>query len=270
MGKLDEFFRKTLSGEESKSELEILDEIEGYLSSGDIQSAIDAVGLLETEHNRFLAMRMILMEMIRRVEENPDEDRKEFLTYLGKLINAMNAVTDPEHRALLSADTAVVFYYLGDELSGDMALKTALNLASGRDDVLSDIVRNLTRRGLLDKAGYVLTRVKDRERLDSALVSVAEILYRTGDVEKARLIIKHISNPFHRAMALYYIALIEANRDREAAAEIVEAAMKLAEKVKEPDARFELMLKLEGLRDVLEGNSISLSDILARKGHPQA
>ena len=267
MGRLDEFF-KALSGGKKRSELEVLENIEDYAAVGDFEKAIEEADSIETERNRFLAARLILREILKRLES--EEDKLEGVEgILESLVPLINSLTNPRHRALLTADLALILYYLGDELKADLSLKTAINLATGHDDVLIDIVRELVRRGLLEKAAGALKLVKDRDKLDSVLVTLAEIFYRMGDVERAKKAVKHIRNPFHKAMALYYLALVEASRDKAAAMALVDAAIKVAEGIGDPDARFELMLKLYDLKASLEGSSIRLVDVLKGEGTPQ-
>lgn len=260
MGRLDEFF-KSLSGEKKRSELEILENVEDYAAVGDFRSAIEEAESLKTERNRFLAVRLILREILKRLE-GEDEKPEDVEAVLQNLVPLINSLTNPRHRALLTADLALILYYLGDQFKGDLSLKAAINLATGHDDVLIDIVRELVRRGLLEKAAGALRLVKDRDKLDSVLVTIAEIFYRMGEVEKAKKVVKHIRNPFHKAMALYYLALVEAPRDNNTAMVLVDAAIKVAEGIENPDARFELMMKLYDLKASLEGKSISLADVL--------
>ena len=267
MGRLDEFF-KALSGEKKRSELEVLEEVEDYAAVGDFRRAIEAAGSIETERNRFLALRLILREILKRLESG-DENSEGVEEVLRDIVPLINSLTNPRYRALLTADLSLILYYLGDEFKGDLSLKTAINIATGYDDVLVEIVRELVRRGLLEKAAGALKLVRDRDKLDSVLVTIAEIFYRMGDVERAKKAVKHIRNPFHKAMALYYLALVEAPRDEETARKLLEAAIKVAEEIEDPDARFELMLKLYDLRASLEGKSIRLVDVLKREKSPQ-
>jgi len=267
MGRLDEFF-KALGGEKKRPELEILETVEDYTSVGDFERAIEAAGSLESERNRFLALRLILREILKKLENDPGES-KGVGEIFQRIVPLINSVSNPRHRALLTFDLALILYYLGDEFRGDLTLKTALNLARGHDDILLDMVRELVRIGLLDKARGALKMVKDRDKLDSVLVTIAEIFYRMGEVERAKNVIKHIKSPFHKAMALYYLALIESSRDRDTALTLLGAALKVAERVEDPDARFELMLKLYDLKNTLEGRSVSLTDVLNRReSHP--
>ncbi|WP_457750773.1 tetratricopeptide repeat protein [Thermococcus sp.] len=263
MGRLDEFF-KALGGEKKRPELEVLESVEDYVAVGDFGRAIEAANSLESERNRFLAARIILREVLKRLEKDSEEltDVREIFQEIVPLINS---ITNPRHRALLTFDLALILYYLGDEFKGDLTLKTALNLAKGYDDILLDMVRELVRRGLLEKASGALKMVRDRDKLDSVLVTIAEIFYRMGDVERAKNVIRHIKNPFHKSMALYYLALIESSRDRDTALTLLQAAVKVAEKIENPDARFELMLKLYDLKNSLEGHSVSLVDVLTRR-----
>ncbi len=268
MGKLDELF-KPLKREKERSEIEVLEEIEGYLDSGDISPAIEAIGYLEKEANIYLALRMILRAIRRRLGEDLSQDEVEELHSRVKgLIPIINGVFNTRFKALLMADLAVVLYSLDDELNADIALRTAINLAGGEADLLRDILQELIHNGLLDKAGYAMKMVSDRSKLDVVLSELAEMFYRANDVEKASKIIEHISSPFHRAMSLANIAELEANRDREKALELLDTAMKLAEAIKDDETRVELGIKLYSIQQEIEGKGFSLERILTRKEGP--
>jgi len=272
MGKLDEFFR-SLKGEKKRSELEVLEEIEASIRMGELESAIELAESLENESNRFLALRMVLRAIAERVKElassESDEEHLQEMRDLAKsLIPLINSILNRRYRMLLLADLAVLFYRLNDELNGDVALRTAINMAENSPDVIKDILFELIHSGLLRKAGYAMKMVRDREKLDVVLVHLAELFYRSGDIERAKLIIEHISNPFHRAMALYYIATIEGEKDPQRALKILDAAFNVAEKVKDPEARFELILKLYDLKGKLTGEMPSLGEILSKKEVP--
>ncbi len=182
----------------------------------------------------------------------------------------MNSLSNPHYRALLLGDLAVLFYLLNDEFNGDLAVKTAINLAGDRADIIRDVLMILINSNLLKKAGYAMKLVRDPpEKLDVVLAHLAEIFYREGgDVEKVAPILDHISSPFHRAMALYYMAQIESERDRDTALKILTAAFKVAEKIEDPETRFEVMLKLYDLKNSLLGQSLSLKDLLSGKEAP--
>ncbi|MCD6373502.1 MAG: hypothetical protein J7L37_08180 [Thermococcus sp.] len=267
MGKLDEFF-KVFSPEKKRSELEILEEVEDYAASGEFGRAIEEASLIETERNRFLAVRLILRRVLKQLE-NDEKNVSGVGEVLRGVVPLVNSLTNQRYKALLTADIALILYYLGDEFRGDLSLKTAINLAEGHDDVLLEIIRELVRRGLLEKAAGALKLVRDRDKLDSILVTISEMYYRMGDIEGAKKVVKHIKNPFHKAMALYYMALVEAPRDKEAARALLDAAIKVAERVEAPDARFELILKLYDLWIALEGESIRLTDVLKNERSPQ-
>ncbi len=266
MGKLDELFGR--SSDKKRSELEILEEIEDYVVVGDFEGAVELVGSLNTEINRFLALRLILRGILKEVEKG-EVKKEEVIGVLGVVVPLINSITNGRHRALLTFDTALILYYLGDSLRGDLSLKAAINLASGHDDVLVEMVRELVRRGLLEKAAGALKLVRDRDKLDSVLVTIAEIFHRMGEFEKAKEVVKHIKNPFHKAMALYYMAIVENSRNPEMAKTLIEGAIKVAEGINEPDARFEIMMKLYDLKATIEGSSIRLADILGKKKPPQ-
>ncbi|NJE46348.1 hypothetical protein E3E35_02750 [Thermococcus sp. GR7] len=274
MGKLDDFFKSIIGGKEKKSELEILEEIEEYLKMKEIDKALEQIKNLEKEHNIFLALRMVIRSIVEQLDKEEqtgtlnEEDVSRTRERIKEMIPAVNALFNPRYRALLMADLAILFYRLDDELNGDLALRTAINLAENHDDIIREILMNLIRLGLLDKAGYAMKMVRDPEKLDVVLVHLAEMFYRAGEVEKAKLIIKHIASPFHKAMALYYIASIEGTQNREEALRILEGAFKLAEEVEDPDARFELMLKLYDLKHSLLGEALNLREILSRREVP--
>ncbi|CAD5243883.1 hypothetical protein [Thermococcus camini] len=274
MGKLDEFF-KSLGGEKKRPELEILEEIEAYLHEGGIDEAIARLPEIKKEHNLFLALRMIVRAIVETLDE---AERRGALTdneiggikeRVRSLIPAVNGLFTKRYRAILLSDLAVLFYRLDDELNGDLALKTAINLAGDDADIVRDIIMGLVKRGLLAKAGYAIKMAKNQETIDVVLVNLAESFYLAGDEKRAALIVKHISNPFQRAMALYYMASVEGERDREKALRLLEAAFEEAEKVESSDARFELMLKLYDLKHSLLGESFNVRDVLSWKGVPQ-
>ena len=271
MGKLDEFFR-SLGERKKKSELEVLEDIENALRMGEIDNAIELTGELGSESNLFLALRMLLRSIRERLQEAREKGELDELERMKErvkeLIPTVNSLLNPRYRALLLGDLAVLFYLLNDELNGDIALRTAINLARNSADIIRDILMELINSGLLKKAGYAMKMVREPEKLDVVLVHLAEMFYRAGDVEKARLIIEHISSPFHRAMALYYLAEIEGKRNRDEALKILEAAFRIAEGIEDPEARFEVMLKLYDLKHSLLGQSLSLKDVLSRREAP--
>ncbi|ANF23087.1 hypothetical protein [Thermococcus piezophilus] len=274
MEKLDEFFKSLIGERNGKSDLEILEEIEGYLQTGGVDEAIAQLKNLEKEQNIFLALRMIMRSIVSQLDELnqlgtiTQEDLQKVHEKVKELIPIVNTVFNSRYRALLMADLSVLFYCLNDELNGDMALRTAIDLARNHDDVLRDIMMCFIRKGLLNKAGYAIKMVREPEKLNVVLVQLAEMFYRAGDMKKARLIIDHIASPFHKTMAFYYIAAIEAEHNKEEALKILDAAFQMAEKVKDPEARFELTLKLYELKHSILGNTFSLKEILSRKGGP--
>ncbi|WP_297068564.1 hypothetical protein [Thermococcus sp.] len=269
MGKLDEFF-KPLRREKGTSEIEVLEEIEGYLSSGEVFPAVEAINHLEKEANVYLALRMVLRTILRRLRENPpQEEVGKLYGTVKELIPLINGIFNSRFKALLLADLAVILYSIDDELNADIALRTAINLAGGEGDLLRDILRELIYSGLLDKAGYAMKMVRDRGKLDVVLSELAEMFYRAGDVKRATAILKHISSPFHRAITLANISEIEARRDRKKALELLDAAMRLAESINDDETRVELGIKLYSIRQEVEGKGFSLRKILARKEAPQ-
>ncbi|NJE09930.1 hypothetical protein [Thermococcus sp. MAR1] len=274
MGRLDEFFRSLGKKKKKRSELEILEDIEALIGIGDIGQAVELVGEIESESNRFLALRMILrsamdrLAELRRSKNEASVNIEDVRETVKTLIPLINSIFNPRYRSILLGDLAVLLYHLNDELNGDMALRTSINLAGESSDIIRDVLMELIKEGLLKKAGYAMKMVRDPEKLDVVLVHLAEMFYREGDVQRAKLIIDHISSPFHKAMALYYLAEIEGNRNREKALKILEAAFKIADKVEDPDARFELMLKLYDLKYALLGKALTLEDILSRREAP--
>ncbi len=272
MGKLDEFFKSLKERRKKRPEVEVLEDIESALRIGDLGQALGLTEEIETETNRFLALRMILRKIL-DIMTNPEEtaEQQDVQTMgdtVKEIIPLINSVTHRRYRAILLADLAVVLYLLNDELNGDFALKTAINLSQDSPDVLREILMELIRRGLLRKAGYAMKMVREPEKLDVVLVHLAELFYRAGDPERAKLIMDHISSPFHKAMALYYIASIEGENDRQKALKIIDAAFKVAEQVNDPEARFELILKLYDLKYSLLGEGLSLREILSRREAP--
>ncbi len=270
MGKLDEFF-KIKKEETGKSDLEILDEIEGALREGNIEYAVLQLRDIKKEHNLFLALRMIIRELTARLEdpEKPPLPVPDVRAKMKEITVVVNTLLNPAYRSILLADLAVLFYLLGDDMSGDMTLKVAVDLAINNFSVLKEILRNLLNRGLLEKAGYALKLVKDPEKLDMVLGQLAGMFYREGDVSRAMRVLEYIKNPFHKVMALYDIASVEAEKDSEEAKKILEVAFRMAEKIEDPNARFEVNMKLYDLKHSLEGDSLSLTDLLSKgEGHP--
>jgi predicted negative regulator of RcsB-dependent stress response len=111
-------------------------------------------------------------------------------------------------------------------------------------------------------------RVKDPEKLDVVLGQLAGIFYRKGMIDKAMRVLEYIGNPFHKVMALYEIASIEAEKNREEAMKVLDVAFTLAEKIDDPNARFEVNMKLYDLKHALEGDSVSLMDVLSNGENP--
>ncbi|QDA31058.1 hypothetical protein FH039_04805 [Thermococcus indicus] len=268
VSKLDEFFGSLGGKENKKSDLEILDEIEDSLKEGNIDQAILLLRDINKEHNLFLALRMVLREILSKDNLSGNASEAEVRSKIKELTLLVNTILNPLHRAVLMADIAIAFYRINDDFSGDLTLKAAIDLAINSTNILKEIILGLVNHGLLDKAGYAMNLVKDPEKLDVVLVQLAEKLYREGDLEKATRVLKHITHPFHKAMALYSIALIEADRNREDAKKILEVAFKVAEKIDDPHARFEVNMKLYDLKHRLEGTSVSLMSVLSGEGKP--
>ncbi|AHL21972.1 hypothetical protein [Thermococcus nautili] len=260
MGKLDELFG-VIKGK--RPDTEVLTEIEDRLLVDDVPGAIALLEELEKEQNVVIAVRMILRKILRMKESEETEVR--FVPLLKQLVPYINGVKNERYRALLLGELAMGFYIIGAELEGDFALKASINLALNHPDVLRDIIMGLINAGLFPKAGYAMKFVKDKEKLDVVLVHLAEVLYERGEAEKALAVIGHITSNFHRAVALLHLAQFEKDRDREKALQFVDWAIKLAERIEDPDARFELMLKLYDLRHEIVGEPLSLSELLARE-----
>ncbi|NJE48787.1 hypothetical protein [Thermococcus sp. 9N3] len=260
MGKLDELFG-VIKGK--RPDTEVLTEIEDRLLVDDVPGAIALLEELEKEQNVVIAVRMILRKILRMKESEETEVR--FVPLLKQLVPYINGVKNERYRALLLGELAMGFYIIGAELEGDFALKASINLALNHPDVLRDIIMGLINAGLFPKAGYAMKFVKDKEKLDVVLVHLAEVLYERGEAEKALAVIGHITSNFHRAVALLHLAQFEKDRDREKALQFVDWAIKLAERIEDPDARFELMLKLYDLRHEISGEPLSFSELLARE-----
>jgi len=261
MGKLDELFG-VIKGK--RPDTEVLAEIEDRLLVDDIPGAIALLEELEKEQNIVIAVRMILRKIL-RAKEAEDGQEGRFVPLLKGLVPYINGIKNERYRALLLGELAMGFYIIGAELEGDFALKASINLALNHPDVLRDIIMGLINAGLFPKAGYAMKFVKDREKLDVVLVHLAEVLYERGEEEKALAVIGHITSNFHRAVALLHLAQFEKDRNREKALQFVDWAIKLAERIDDPDARFELMLKLYDLRHELLGERLSLFELLMRE-----
>lgn len=271
MGKLDEFFKLKGGEEKSKSDLEILDEIEAALREGNLEYSILQLKSIKKEHNLFLALRMIIRELTAGVE-NPEQSKlspSEVMLEVKEITVVVNTLVNPAYRSILLADLAVLFYLLGDDMSGDMTLKVAVNLSLNNFSALKEIVRNLLSRELLEKAGYALKLIKNPEKLDMVFGQLAVVFYREGDVGRAMSVLEYIKNPFHKVMALCDIASFEAERDREEAGRILNVAFNLAEKIDDPNARFEINMKLYDLKHSIKGDSLSLSDVLSKGETPR-
>ncbi|WP_297063928.1 hypothetical protein [Thermococcus sp.] len=261
MGKLDELFG-VIKGK--RPDTEVLTEIEDRLLVDDIPGAIALLEELEREQNVVIAVRMILRKIL-RMRESEENAEIRFVPLLKGLVPYVNGIKNERYRALLLGELALGFYVIGAELEGDFALKASINLALEHPDILRDIIMNLINAGLFPKAGYAMKFVKDREKLDVVLVYLAEVLYERGEEEKALAVIGHITSNFHRAVALFHLAEFEKTRNREKALQFVEWAIRIAERIEDPDARFELMLKLYDLRHEILGEPLSLSELLARE-----
>ncbi|WP_457742132.1 hypothetical protein [Thermococcus sp.] len=260
MKKLEEFFK--LKKRQKRPDLEVLEEIEEKVKSGDVEGAVALLEELEKPQNIFVAIRLILRNLINSARSSGEGNRWLYLGLLKDLIPHINGISSERARAILFGDLAVAFYLLGDEFDGDFALKSAINLASGYPDVLRDILFELINSGLLPKAAYVMKTVRNRTGLDVVLSHLADLFYRAGEKEKALSVVNHIENPFHRAVALYYIATFEMVRDKEKALTYLQQAIEEAEKIDDSDARLELMMKLNEVLHEVMGEGFSLVELL--------
>ncbi|ASJ10918.1 hypothetical protein A3L12_06190 [Thermococcus sp. P6] len=265
MGILDNLFSP--SKRRNRSDLEVLDDIENALKIGEVERAIRLTDEVKSEPNTFLALRMIIRSIIKMIWEQK-EDPGRVRELLRGLIPPANSLFTPRYRALVLGDMAVLFYLLGDELNGDIALKTAIEFAGDNADTIRDILMNLLKYGLLEKAGYAMKRVREPETLDVVLVNLARLIYSRGEKEKAWRIVDHISTPFHRAMALYYLAEIEGGRNREEALRILNEAFRVVDEIEEPEAKVEVAFKLYDLKHHLLDSSLDIRGILSGKEAP--
>ncbi|ASJ03268.1 hypothetical protein A3L09_08380 [Thermococcus profundus] len=265
MGKLDELFG-IVEREDKKSDLERIETIEELVSSEEFQRAISELERVKKDENIYVGAEIIIKGL-----SKPDllTDRASISAYLKELIPIINGVNSWRYRAILMADVAMAFYEIGDEFNGDLALKTAINLAyAAGEDVLVEILRELIRRGMLDKGSYAFSLVRDRKKIDFLLSQLVEFFYLAGDYEKARAALHHIQDPFHRSVALYRLALIESSRDKNKALVLLEEATKSAEKIQNKHARLELLIKLSDLKGQLTGEGVSLKEILKKNSSP--
>jgi len=266
MSRLDELFGKLSEsvGGDSKSDLERLESIEEFLSSGDFEAALRELERIKKEENVYVGAVIFVRNLL-----NPSDDvpinRSVALEYLTRLLPVINGIENWRYRALALSEVAMAFYLLGDEFNGDLALKSALNLARvAGDDILSGILRELIKRGLIEKAAHAFSLVRDRKRIDFLLSQLVEVLYLAGEFEKADAALAHIQDPFYRAIALYNLALVEIGRDKNAALAFVENAIRFAEEIENKNARIELLIKLNDLKAQLTGKGISLTELILR------
>ncbi|AMQ19296.1 hypothetical protein [Thermococcus peptonophilus] len=259
MGKLDELFGSFMRG---RPDTEVLTEIEDRLLVDDIPGAIALLEELKKEQNLVIAVRLILRKITQMLEKGDGQSFRA-LPLLKQLIPHINGIKNERYRALLLGEISIGFYLTGSELEGDFTLKAAINLALQYPDILRDILFSLIKSGLLKKAAYAMKFVKDPEKLDVVLSYLAEVFYERGDIEKALAIISHITSNFHRAVALMHLAQFEESRNRERALQLIESAIKIAEKIEDPEARFELMLKLYDLKHEIMGEPLSVDELLS-------
>ena len=264
MGKLEEFFKLVTREEQKKSDLEILDEIEGHLKEGNLDMAVLKLRDIRKDHNLFLALRMILRELssLAMKSQETSSNGSDVRVKLREVTLLANTIPNPLQRSVLLSDLAVIFYHLGDDLNGDMAIKAAIDLASNHPNILKEVIMNLVNQNLLEKAAYAMKLVKNPEKLDMILAQLAEKFYMENEIEKATAVLKHMTTPFHKAMALYSIASMISERDIEEAKKVLDVAFRIAEKIEDPASRFEINMKLYSLKSKLEGEKINLEEIL--------
>jgi tetratricopeptide (TPR) repeat protein len=267
MKRLEELFRGL--EEDKKSDLERIENVESLVDMGDFEAAISELGKIKKDENIYVGAKIIIRDLIK---PNTELDRDSILNYLRELIPIINGIGNQRYRALLLFDLAVAFYELGDDFNGDMALKTAINLSyTAGEDVLFEILKEVIRRGLLEKATYAFSLVKDRKKIDFLLSQLVEFLYLSGDLKKAEKALNKIGEPFYRAVTLYRLALVEIERNnRDAALKFLEEAIKNAEKIENKHARLELLIKLNDLTAELTGEEVTLSSILKESGSPSS
>ncbi|WP_297499464.1 hypothetical protein [Thermococcus sp.] len=246
-----------------QSEVEILERIESYVEAGNIASALSFLEGLRSQLNTFVALRIILRELVQHLKATSESEKEELRAVLRELIPYINGLESNRQRALLLGEAAKAFYLLGDDFNGDLALKASINLAKEYPDLLKEILMSLIEEELLSKADFAFRMVRNREVIEPVLVHLVEKFYEEDKMDEAFSILRLISNPFHRATALYYIAMFEENRDREKAIKLAGAALEEAEKIKDPDTRLELVLKLSDYLHSLRGERLSVMDILA-------
>lgn len=247
------------------SDLDRLERIEDMLDAGEVEQAIKELEKVRKDENVYVGAEMIIRSLPKL-----ELEQGEVVGYLKALIPIVNGLSSWRYRAILMADIAMAFYRAGDDFNGDLALKTAINLAyASGEDVLVEILRELIRNGLLEKGAYAFSLVRDRKRIDFLLSQLVEFFYLSGDYEKARKALNAIEDPFHKAVALYRLALHEAPKNRLKALAFLEGAIENAERIENRHARLELLIKLNDLKAELTGKGISLVDILRSSPPPE-
>lgn len=251
-----------LEGEERVSDLERLEMIEELVDSGDFENAISELEKIRKDENVYVGAKIIIQALL-----NLEGDIESGTSgYLKSLIPIINGISSWRYRGLLMADVAMAFYKLGDEFNGDLALKTAINLAyAAGEDVLVEILRELIKRGMLEKGAYAFSLVKNRRKIDFLLSQLVEFFYLAGDYDKARATLNSIRDPFYRAVALYRLALLEFDKNKLKALAFIESAIENAEKIENKHTRLELLIKLNDLKGQLMGKGIRLVDILKKE-----
>ncbi|WP_456453550.1 hypothetical protein [Thermococcus sp.] len=265
MGKLDELFEPEKEPERDSDRIEVIEELVNQWEFKEALKELDRVKLVP---NMFLGLRVIVRGVLTAVKESMKEGklnediRKALVDYVESLIPIANGITNLRLKALAFADISVAFYMLDENLKSDLALKTALNIATeiGDDDITVEIVKTLIDRGILAKAAYAMNLVRNRKKLDLILSQLAVMFYASGEQEKAEVTLQHIESRFHRANALYYMASIEASRDQEKALRLLDAAFRIVEEIENPVLRFEMFLKLTELKSKITGEGSTKID----------
>ncbi len=258
MSALDNIFKPT---EEPERDSDRLEAIENLVNYWEFKEALKELKKIKLAPNIFLGIRIIIDGILSAIRESiedgvlREELRKVFVKYIEDIIPIANEIGNLRLKSLAFADISVAFYMLNENLKSDLALKTALNIASdiGDDDLLVEIVKALIDRGLLKKAAYAIKLVRNRKKLDVILSQLAVMFYSSGEFEKADLTLQHIESPFHKATAFYYMASVEASRDKEKALALLDSAFKILDEVQNPILKFELFLKLVDLKSSLTG-----------------
>ncbi len=258
MSKLDELFKAEKKPERDSDRVEVIDNL---VSQWEFREALKELDKVKLVPNIFLGLRVIIRGIFSTVREITkegklgEEIRKTLVGYVEQLIPIANGITNLRLKALAFADISMAFYLLNENLKSDLALKTALNIATeiGDDDILVEIVKNLIDHGILTKATYAMKLVRNRKKLDVVLSQLSVMFYTSGEKDKADAILQHIESPFHRATAVYYMASFESSRDPEKALQLLDMAFRIVDEIPNPLLKFEMFLKLSELKHTITG-----------------